>query len=137
MKNLFKLAAVMALAVVLSACSSAGKYGGPARGVDLNVDGAMWGMGGGVTARSLTYGRDEKPLGTLTITQGAMDMTGPGVEIWARMMFCDKARTAAECTGGPATPSILNDDWPILPPIVSLDDAIPSIPDIPVTRIFD
>ena len=136
MKNLFKLAAILALGVVLSACSAAGDYKGPARGVDLEVDGAMWGMGGGVKARSLTYGRDEKPIGTLTITPGgAMDMTGPGVETWARMMFCDKARTAAECTGGPPTPSAIDNDWPA--PAVSFNDVVPAVPDIPVTSVFE
>ena len=135
MKNLFKLAAILALGVVLSACSSTGEYAGPARGVDLKVDGAMWGMGGGVTARSLTYGRDEKPLGTLTITQGMMDMTGPGVETWARMMFCDKAPNAAECTGGPRTPCAIDDGWPA--PALTLADVIPAVPDIPVTSVFE
>lgn len=101
MKHTLKFAVLLLAGLVLTACSSPGKYGGPERGVDLKVDGAMWGMGGGVSARSLTYKhKTEKPLGTLTITSdGGLDMTGPAVEIYALKLFCDTAPNAAGCNG--------------------------------------
>ncbi len=100
MKHL-KLLGVLALVAILSACASPGKYAGPSRGVDLNIDGGLWGGRGAVSARSLTYKHEtEKPLGTLIVTpEGGIDMTGPAVEKWAEMMFCKEAPNAAECNG--------------------------------------
>jgi len=88
-------------AAALSGCGAGGGYKGTERGIDLEIEGALWGMGGGVRGRSTTYKKDvELPLGTLTVTpEGGMDMTGPGVETWARMMFCEAAPHAAECNG--------------------------------------
>lgn len=95
MKHTLKFAA-LALAVVLAGCSATGDYTGTQRGLDWNVE-TPWGST--LSGRSTTYKHEtEKPLGTLTVgPNGGMDMTGPGVEIWARMMFCDKAPGAAEC----------------------------------------
>lgn len=102
MKHTLKFAVLMLVGLALTACSSGlGNYDGPARGIDLKVDGGLWGMGSGITSRSLTYKHDtEKPLGTLTITpDGGLDMTGPAVEIYALKMFCDTAPNAAGCNG--------------------------------------
>ncbi len=101
MKNILKVIALLGVSLALSACASPGQYGGPSRGVDLNIDGGMWGGRGAVSARSLTYKHEtEKPLGTLIMDgNGSMDMTGPGVEIWARMKFCETAPNADECNG--------------------------------------
>ncbi len=101
MKHTLKFAALLFVGLALSACASPGKYAGPSRGVDLNIDGGLWGGRGAVSARSLTYKHEtEKPLGTLTLDgNGGMDMTGPGVLKWAEMKFCQEAPNALECNG--------------------------------------
>ncbi len=98
MKHTFKFAALALAALALSACSSDGAYTGTDRGLDWNVETSF---GATVNGRSTTYKFvTEKPLGTLTMDgKGAMDMTGPGVETWARMKFCEEAPNAAECNG--------------------------------------
>lgn len=103
MKHTIKFAILMLVGLALTACSATGlgDYDGPTRGIDLKIDGGLWGMGSGITARSLTYKhKTEKPLGTLTITpNGGMEMTGPAVEIWALKEFCEIAPNANGCNG--------------------------------------
>ncbi len=101
MKHTFKFAALALIALALSACASPGKYAGPSRGCDLNIDGGLWCGRGAVSARSTTYKfGTEKPLGTLTMDgKGAMDVTGPGVEIYMKKLLCETAPNADECNG--------------------------------------
>ncbi len=98
MKNILKIVALLGVSFVLASCSSDGAYTGTDRGLDWEVQTSL---GASVVGRSTTYKfGTEKPLGTLTITEsGALDMTGPGVEIYARKMFCEEAPNAAECNG--------------------------------------
>lgn len=96
MKHTIKFVALLTAGLILAGCSAAGDYTGTERGLDWDIE-TPWGST--LHGRSTTYKHaTEKPLGTLTIgPNGGMDMTGPGVEIWARMMFCDKAPAAADC----------------------------------------
>jgi hypothetical protein len=85
------LAAVAALAI---GCTN-GDYTGTGRGIDIEVDTLLWGS---VNTLSTTYKKaTELPLGTLHVGPNGLDMTGPGVEIWARMSFCQAAPNAEEC----------------------------------------
>ena len=99
MKTMIKIAAVLTAGFILAGCAGGpmGDYTGTDRGVDFEVDTLL---GANVHGRSTTYKfGTEKPLGTLRVTPNGMDMTGPGVEIWARMAFCKEAPNAAECNG--------------------------------------
>lgn len=98
MKTTSMLAALIAAVIVLAGCSATGDYLGPDRGVDVRID-SRWGSS--IRGRSTTYKfGTEKPLGTLTITpDGALDMTGPAVEIYALKLFCDTAPNAEGCNG--------------------------------------
>lgn len=98
MKHTIKFAVLVLAMIVLAGCSSSGDYVGTERGIDVTID-TMWGTN--IKGRSTTYKHEsEKPLGTLTITpNGALDMTGPAVEIYALKLFCDTAPNAAGCNG--------------------------------------
>ena len=113
MKKLFTLAAVMLAGALMAGCTDGplGDYSGSERGVDIQIDTVL---GAEVRGRSTTYKKDtELPLGTLTVTpDGGLDMTGPGVETWARMSFCKSAPNAAECNGGAWPDPLLSDASP-------------------------
>lgn len=89
---------ILAIVLAMASCSAAGDYTGTERGLNWDVETTL---GANIRGRSTTYKhKEEKPLGTLTLSpDGAMDMTGPAVEKWAEMMFCDAAPNAAECNG--------------------------------------
>jgi len=98
MKKTWPYFTPLLLVALLAGCSSAGDYTGTDRGLDWNIETTL---GASVHGRSTTYKfQTEKPLGTLTVTpDGAMDMTGPAVEIYARKLFCDTAPNADDCNG--------------------------------------
>lgn len=101
MKILLRISALLTAGLILAGCSGTkmGDYTGTERGLDWSVETLM---GTTLNGRSTTYKhKTEKPLGTLSIApNGAMDMTGPAVEVWARMMFCAEAPTSVDCSQG-------------------------------------